>query len=66
MPERPVAWAAMQERLHADDRVRVEEAAARVVALQVWQARVAARQPVPVDVVERARAASADLEAAAY
>ena len=47
-------------------RERVEEAAARVVALQMWQARVAARRPVPVDVVDRARAASADLESAAY
>lgn len=47
-------------------RERVEEAAARVVALQRWQARLAAQQPVPVDIVERARAASADLESAAY
>ncbi|WP_241005397.1 glycoside hydrolase family 3 protein [Nocardioides sp. zg-1228] len=47
-------------------RSRVEEAAARVVAVQLWQARVAARRPVPADVVERARAASADLESAAY
>lgn len=47
-------------------RERVEEAAARVVALQVWQARVAAQRPVPVDVVEQAQAASADLESAAY
>lgn len=47
-------------------RERVEEAAARVVALQVWQARVAAQRPVPPDVVERAQAASADLESAAY
>ena len=47
-------------------RERVEEAAARVVALQVWQARLAAQRPVPVDVVEQAQAASADLESAAY
>jgi len=47
-------------------RERVEEAAARVVALQVWQARIAAQRPVPPDVVEQARAASADLESAAY
>ena len=47
-------------------RARVEEAAARVVAVQMWQARVAAQRPVPADVVERARAASADLESAAY
>ncbi len=47
-------------------RERVEEAAARVVAVQEWQARVAARRPVPADVVERAQAASANLESAAY
>lgn len=47
-------------------RDRVEEAAARVVALQVWQARIAAQRPVPLDVVEKAQAASADLESAAY
>jgi len=47
-------------------RERVEEAAARVVALQMWQARIAAQRPVPVDVVERAQAASADLLSAAY
>ncbi len=47
-------------------RERVEEAASRVVALQMWQARIAAQRPVPVDVVERAQAASADLESAAY
>ncbi|CAM3930164.1 glycoside hydrolase family 3 protein [Nocardioides zeicaulis] len=47
-------------------RDRVEEAAARVVALQMWQARLAAQRPVPPDVVERARAASADLLSAAY
>ncbi|UFN44876.1 glycoside hydrolase family 3 N-terminal domain-containing protein [Nocardioides okcheonensis] len=47
-------------------RERVEEAAARVVAVQMWQARLAAQRPVPADVVERARAASADLESAAY
>ena len=47
-------------------RERVEEAAARVVAVQLWQARVAAQRPVPVDVVERAHAASANLLSAAY
>lgn len=47
-------------------RERAEEAAARVVALQLWQARVAAERPVPADVAERALAASAALEAAAY
>lgn len=48
------------------DRARVEEAAARVVALQRWQARVAAERPVGQDVEERAAAASAALSAAAY
>lgn len=47
-------------------RERVEEAAARVVALQVWHARIAAQRPVPPDVVEQAQAASAELESAAY
>ena len=47
-------------------RERAEEAAARVVALQMWQARIAAERPVPADVTARARAASAALEAAAY
>ena len=39
---------------------------ANVLALQMWQARIAAKRPVPVDVVEQARAASADLLSAAY
>ncbi|KQV69793.1 glycosyl hyrolase family 3 [Nocardioides sp. Root122] len=47
-------------------RARIEEAAARVVALQMWQARIAAKRPVPPDVVEQAQAASADLLSAAY
>lgn len=47
-------------------RDRIEEAASRVVALQMWQARTAAKRPVPVDVVEEAQAASADLLSAAY
>jgi beta-N-acetylhexosaminidase len=47
-------------------RERVEEAASRVVALQMWQARLAAGRPVPADVAERAQAASADLLSAAY
>lgn len=47
-------------------RERVEDAASRVVALQMWQARVAAQRPVPPDVVEKAQAASADLLSAAY
>jgi beta-N-acetylhexosaminidase len=50
----------------AVSRERVEEAAARVVAVQMWQARLAAERPVPPDAVEKARAASADLESAAY
>ncbi len=50
----------------AISRERVEEAAARVVAMQMWQARLAAQRPVPLDVVERAQAASADLLSAAY
>jgi beta-N-acetylhexosaminidase len=48
------------------DRARVEEAAARVVALQRWQARTAAERPVGQDVEEQAAAASAALSAAAY
>ncbi len=44
---------------------RVEEAAARVVALQLWQARVAGDRPVPDDVEEMAEAASTGLVEAA-
>lgn len=47
-------------------RERAEEAAARVVALQMWQARIAQKRPVPDDVVERAQAASEALLASAY
>lgn len=47
-------------------RSRAEEAAARVVALQLWQLRVAEGTPVPADVAVRAQRASADLAAAAY
>ncbi|MDR7254542.1 beta-N-acetylhexosaminidase [Nocardioides sp. BE266] len=47
-------------------RDRIEEAASRVVALQMWQARIAAKRPVPVDVVEQAQAASGNLLSAAY
>lgn len=47
-------------------RERAEEAAARVVALQMWQQRVAADVPVPDDVTSLAEQASADLLAAAY
>lgn len=45
-------------------RARVEEAAARVVALQRWQARVAAETPVPSTVREDAAAASLALSEA--
>jgi beta-N-acetylhexosaminidase len=48
------------------DRDRVREAAADVVALQMWQGRRAAEAPVPVDVTERAQAAASELEAAAW
>jgi len=47
-------------------RERAEEAAARVVALQLWQQRVAGEVRVPADVAARAQQASADLSAAAY
>lgn len=45
-------------------RERAEDAAATVVAVQMWQARVAAGVPVPEDVTERAEIASARLEEA--
>lgn len=45
-------------------RERAEEAAARVVALQLWQQRVADDVPVPTDVEARAAAAAAALTAA--
>ena len=45
-------------------RERVEEAAARVVALQLWQQRVAGGVPVPADVETRAQQAAARLAAA--
>ena len=45
-------------------RARAEEAAARVVALQLWQQRVAADVPVPEDVVSLAQRAAAALTAA--
>ncbi|QBR94241.1 glycosyl hyrolase family 3 [Nocardioides euryhalodurans] len=45
-------------------RARVVEAATRVVALQLWQQRVAADVRVPADVVERAERAAAELAAA--
>ena len=45
-------------------RERVEEAAARVVALQLWQQRVAGAVPVPPDAAARAQQAAAALAAA--
>lgn len=45
-------------------RERAEDAAATVVAVQLWQARVAAGVPIPEDVTERAEIASARLEEA--
>ncbi|HYH35287.1 MAG TPA: glycoside hydrolase family 3 N-terminal domain-containing protein, partial [Nocardioides sp.] len=45
-------------------RERLEEAAGRVIALQLWQQRVAADRPVPPDVTEQAQRAAADLAAA--
>jgi beta-N-acetylhexosaminidase len=47
-------------------RERAEEAAARVVAVQLWQQRVAGEVAVPADVTERAQQASAALLDAAY
>ncbi len=46
-------------------RERVADAAAKVVAVQTWQARTAAEVPVPADVGEQADAASRELSAAA-
>ena len=45
-------------------RERVEEAAGRVVALQLWQQRVAGDVPVPPDAAARAQRAAAELAAA--
>ena len=47
-------------------RERAEEAAARVVALQMWQGRAAEAAPVPADVETLAGEAAAALSAAAY
>ena len=44
-------------------RDRIEDAAARVVALQMWQARAASEVPVPADVTTRAQEAAAALSA---
>jgi beta-N-acetylhexosaminidase len=46
-------------------RERVEQAAARVVAVQLWQQRVSDERPVPADAAERAAAAAQELVAAA-
>jgi len=46
-------------------RDRVREAASRVIALQLWQARMATQTPVPADVTTLAQQASAALTAAA-
>lgn len=48
------------------DRERVVDAAAQVVAVQLWQQRVAGQEPVPLDVTEQAQLAAAALEDAAY
>jgi beta-N-acetylhexosaminidase len=45
-------------------RERIEDAAARVVALQLWQRRVAAEVPVPGDVTARAESAATALSGA--
>jgi beta-N-acetylhexosaminidase len=47
-------------------RGRIEEAAARVVALQLWQQRAAAETPVPADLSTVTQDAAAALAAAAY
>lgn len=47
-------------------RDRIEEAAARVVALQLWQERRASSQPVPDDVELQAQEAASALEAASW
>ncbi len=47
-------------------RERIEDAAATVVAVQLWQQRRAAEEPVPDDVVSVAQQASAALSDAAY
>jgi beta-N-acetylhexosaminidase len=46
-------------------RDRVEEAAARVVAVQLWQQRISRERPVPADASDRAAAAAQDLVDAA-
>lgn len=46
-------------------RARVEDAAAKVIAMQLWQQRIAGEAPVPGDVREQAEQASAALSEAA-
>lgn len=67
MPADPaVAHAALVEALESGDlpRERVEDAAASVVALQLWQGRVAASVAVPEDVATRAEDAAEALDSA--
>lgn len=45
-------------------RERVEEAASRVVAVQLWQQRMSARRPVPADASDRVAVAAQELVAA--
>ncbi len=45
---------------------RIQEAAGRVVALQLWQQRMSQELSVPEDAAERAEAAASELEAAAW
>ncbi len=47
-------------------RARIEEAAARIVALQLWQQRAAAQAPLPADPSVAAQDAAAALVAAGY
>lgn len=67
MPAEPrVAHAALVEALGSGDlpRERVEDAAATVVAMQLWQARVAASVVVPEDATARAEDAAEALDSA--
>ena len=67
MPSNTVATHALLTRAIENGsvtRTRIEDAAARVVALQMWQARVAAQVPVPADVTARAESAAQALAAA--
>lgn len=47
-------------------RARAEEAAARVVAMQLWQQRAAEESRIPADLATRAQQAASALSAAAY